>query len=490
MQKQSIASVILISYMIIVIFTLLVLAWMLNRSISFDTANSINNFKNHLHDIATIISVEYAHSRKLSLQIARHPELKKLIESDDPFDLEDWTVNTRQLAPDVIGLAIFNTQGDIKGDPEHQRIGQSCLVDIKLLAKQLAVSSPPVHQDVFMPHFDVVIPIDFTQRKSIFILVSHSIDLLKEHLVELSQTNTYYELVNEASQIIVRFGEYQSEVQFKQPVEGTDWTLIGRTQLSGNLSFRSEMWSTFTILVPLTLLLVVTAAAYIRRRIHQDMQILETHMSDLYDPKVRTNETIYFRENQKLDDFIRLQMDRIHSLNKQLLDESRHDLLTGLFNRRGLMDAQNRWLSLGRRNLNVNMMILDLDNFKQINDSLGHALGDTVLQKFANILTNTVRGTDEVFRLGGDEFLVLQVDMTKEQSVQWYYKVKDFVAALSREQVETRNPKLSFGISAGCVRFTQDDDSFASVLHRADAALYQAKERGKNQVFCDDYSPE
>ena len=135
----------MLSYMIIVVFVLLVLAWMLNRSITFDDTNSINNFKNHLHDISTIMSVEYAHAQKLSKQIARHPELKTLIESDDPFDIEDWTVNTRQLAPDVIGLAIFNTLGTIKGDPGHQRIGQSCLIDIKNLAQQLEVSSPPVH---------------------------------------------------------------------------------------------------------------------------------------------------------------------------------------------------------------------------------------------------------------------------------------------------------------------------------------------------------
>ncbi len=59
------------------------------------------------------MSVEYEHSRKLSHQIARHPKFKALIESDDPFDIEDWTVNTRQLAPDVIGLAVFNTLGEI-----------------------------------------------------------------------------------------------------------------------------------------------------------------------------------------------------------------------------------------------------------------------------------------------------------------------------------------------------------------------------------------
>ncbi|MBT3204380.1 MAG: GGDEF domain-containing protein [Gammaproteobacteria bacterium] len=485
MQQKSIASIIMLSYMIIVVFVLLVLAWMLNRSISFDNANSINNFKNHLHDISTIMSVEYEHSRKLSNQIARHPKLKALIESDDPFDIENWTINTRQLAPDVIGLAVFNTLGEIRGDPGHQRIGQSCLIDIKLLADELAVSSPPVHQDVFLPHFDIVIPIDFTKRKANFLLVSHSLDLLKAHLVKLSQPHTYYELVNAANQIVVRMGEYQSDIQFKLPVEGTDWTLVGRTRLSGNLSFRSEIWSTFTILVMLTLLLVISAAVIIRRRIQQDMQSLERHMSSLNNEKDSHYETIYFKETQKLDQFINLQMGQIQTLNKQLIDEARHDLLTGLFNRRGLNDAQNRWLSLGRRDLNVNMMLFDLDNFKQVNDSLGHAVGDIVLRKFAEILTNTVRGSDEVFRLGGDEFLVLQLGMTKEQSMQWFEKVKSLVAALSREQLESRNPQMSFGISAGCVRFSSDDDSFAAVLHRADAALYRAKENGKDQVFCD-----
>ena len=156
-----------------------------------------------------------------------------------------------------------------------------------------------------------------------------------------------------------------------------------------------------------------------------------------------------------------------------------HDSLTGLPNRALLTDRLAQAISLARRHgTRVALMYLDIDHFKNINDSLGHAVGDTLLQAAAARLMECVRGSDTVCRQGGDEFVVLlpQVDTVRDATL----IAEKLVAAMAQPfAIDGRHLHVTLSIG---VSVYPDDGSDGDVLLRnADTAMYQAKKSGRNQ---------
>ncbi|MCZ7607293.1 MAG: GGDEF domain-containing protein [Planctomycetota bacterium] len=152
------------------------------------------------------------------------------------------------------------------------------------------------------------------------------------------------------------------------------------------------------------------------------------------------------------------------------------DALTGLFNRRVFSTSMRRARARqARRRTPVSMAILDIDHFKSVNDSFGHNKGDEVLVKVANILTATMRRTDDVFRWGGEEFAILMEETDAENAALVCERLRQLIE--SENMLPGRKVTASFGVAeliAG-----EDDSGFFS---RADAALYDAKDLGRNQV--------
>ena len=120
-------------------------------------------------------------------------------------------------------------------------------------------------------------------------------------------------------------------------------------------------------------------------------------------------------------------------------------------------------------------MVLDLDNFKQANDRYGHQLGDQILVRFAQLLLDCIRGTDQAFRFGGDEFAIILDEQAKDCA--------RFVAERLQQAVLGSEiaQKYSVGVSIGYAVFDKAD-STTSLFARADKALYDAKHAGKNCV--------
>lgn len=156
-----------------------------------------------------------------------------------------------------------------------------------------------------------------------------------------------------------------------------------------------------------------------------------------------------------------------------------HDPLTELPNRLLFKDRFERAVKHGKRaGTRTALLFVDLDRFKPINDSHGHAIGDIVLREVAQRLQACVRGTDTVSRQGGDEFLMILTDLRGgEAAAQVAEKV---LAALARPfQVERL--VLSLGASIGIVLSPDDGEDFEDLLRRADAAMYRAKRAGGNR---------
>lgn len=155
-----------------------------------------------------------------------------------------------------------------------------------------------------------------------------------------------------------------------------------------------------------------------------------------------------------------------------------HDTLTGLPNRVLLMDRLEFILaSARRRNAKVGILFIDLDNFKTVNDSLGHAAGDALLRLTASRIEGTLRSVDVVSRLGGDEFLVVLPDLEDEQSP---VAVAEKLLAAVSEPVALEGQGLSVSPSIGIAVFPRDGASADTLIRNADAAMYLAKDRGRS----------
>jgi diguanylate cyclase (GGDEF)-like protein len=154
------------------------------------------------------------------------------------------------------------------------------------------------------------------------------------------------------------------------------------------------------------------------------------------------------------------------------------DALTGLLNRYGLQRALQRELAEARRYQRpLSCLLLDLDNFKKINDTHGHGAGDTVLQQIAGILSQAVRGSDVVFRYGGEEFLMLLPETDLEGAAALAEKIRLAVAA----QLFGGGHILPLTLSVG-VASLLGHESGHDMIARADMALYHAKALGRNRV--------
>ncbi len=164
-------------------------------------------------------------------------------------------------------------------------------------------------------------------------------------------------------------------------------------------------------------------------------------------------------------------------LSKQLTWQATHDELTGLFNRRGF-EAQLAELLVTVDSPSV-LCYLDLDQFKLVNDTCGHAAGDLLLQQVTDSLNNQVRITDVVARLGGDEFAIL----LRQCSLEFARRIANLMCQSIREQrFVWGEHSFAVGVSIGIVEITPETRSLTTVLAAADAACYAAKEAGRNRI--------
>lgn len=155
-----------------------------------------------------------------------------------------------------------------------------------------------------------------------------------------------------------------------------------------------------------------------------------------------------------------------------------HDALTGLGNRRLLRDRLEQMIARARRQGSVVAVVLiDLDDFKLVNDSFGHSLGDELLKAVAARLSDALRESDTIARLGGDEFVVLAEVGGNEHLAQL---VERLFQALS-QPVDAGDMALSVRMSVGIALFPADGEDAESLLRQADTAMYSAKNEGKNR---------
>ncbi len=174
---------------------------------------------------------------------------------------------------------------------------------------------------------------------------------------------------------------------------------------------------------------------------------------------------------------------RIRELERELeatSDLVRHDQLTGVLNRRGLDDMFAKEMARTRRHdSSLCVGLLDIDNFKKLNDSLGHTAGDQALIHLATVCRQTLRPQDSIARYGGEEFIILLPDTNLTEATHALTRLQ---RELTKRFFLHDNEKVLITFSAGVTEVLAEDDQ-TSVVNRADTAMYQAKQSGKNRVI-------
>jgi diguanylate cyclase (GGDEF)-like protein len=151
------------------------------------------------------------------------------------------------------------------------------------------------------------------------------------------------------------------------------------------------------------------------------------------------------------------------------------DYLTGIYNRRHIFSEVHRCISSAERYQEVfSILMIDLDDFKCINDTLGHQAGDRVLQKVASYLEEEIRETDIVGRYGGEEFLVILPNTKGEEAYRCAERLRGGVADLERDSL--KSPTISIGVAQYSLGM-----SVEGLISKADTLLYKAKNHGKNR---------
>jgi diguanylate cyclase (GGDEF)-like protein len=293
-------------------------------------------------------------------------------------------------------------------------------------------------------------------------------DVLKEiELSEEDQTLSPDEKMRRAS-VMVHDEEYYAQKNriredMRDSLDELE-VMAYSTDASALSSLGKEMALVRLIIALQTIVILIMVWVTSRLGIHPVLNAVDQIKADSPIPEVGANEFRYLaRAYNKMYEVYKSSLERLNF-------KASHDELTGAYNRSGYD------LLLSSVDLeNVYMLLFDIDNFKEINDTYGHEVGDKVLIKLVSVLKRYFRSDDYVCRIGGDEFVVFMVHAAKPQQQQ----IEEKITGINRELANTEDGLPSASVSVGIVHGSESSDA-EDLFRKIDDAMYQAKQRGKN----------
>ncbi|VAW57147.1 diguanylate cyclase/phosphodiesterase (GGDEF & EAL domains) with PAS/PAC sensor(s) [hydrothermal vent metagenome] len=184
--------------------------------------------------------------------------------------------------------------------------------------------------------------------------------------------------------------------------------------------------------------------------------------------------------NESLEIRVRERTNKLEDLNIQITHQSMHDPLTGLPNRNLIIDHLNKAIYYSQRNKSqFAVFILDLNNFKEINDTLGHPEGDIVLKEVSKRIPGALRKSDTIGRLGGDEFAFVLPDINEKNAIIVAQKIVDTL----KPSFKLTTQSVEIGASIGISLYPIHGEDQSSLIRHADIAMYESKRHGNNVTF-------
>jgi diguanylate cyclase (GGDEF)-like protein len=267
--------------------------------------------------------------------------------------------------------------------------------------------------------------------------------------------------------------DYQQIKRFNIPIGSlpNDAQIINEP-FSFYKTYKALVWGVLCAFASLIVLLLISFI-YIKKIKHMKLQLSVSNeeLTQTYEELVAT------------DNELKAQLDEICTIQKSLAESEEkytylafHDVLTGLLNRRSLFEDAKRIFS--RKTIRKSaILFIDIDNFKYINDTLGHELGDELIKQASDRLLLHLNDKCTLYRLGGDEFILLEEGIECTDAI----KIITDILLTFREEFIIKDIALHIGISIGLAMYPEHGESMEELIKSADIAMYKAKEEGKNR---------
>jgi diguanylate cyclase (GGDEF)-like protein len=188
-------------------------------------------------------------------------------------------------------------------------------------------------------------------------------------------------------------------------------------------------------------------------------------------------------QSKLIDTHVKLtkQTQALQEAQAKLKEQANRDPLTNMYNRRYFSDISEKIISLTKRTEEpISLMMIDIDDFKKINDTYGHNVGDEVIKLLVNIISSSIRKSDVAARFGGEEFAIILPNTDVQNAFKFANKLRENI---KNSSYKDRTNSVKFTVSIGVDEFNQENDkNISDSLNRADKALYKAKTTGKNKV--------
>lgn len=275
----------------------------------------------------------------------------------------------------------------------------------------------------------------------------------------------YFQSEKQHSQFVIPYDK-DNYIYIEYPINNTEFSLQGWFAPVNEQDIFTSGWFVLAISV---LAFPVVAGLYYLMRINNANIVLQTQVA-----LSTKQQHILAEQNSQLQ----IEIAKRKESEKELAHQANHDPLTELPNRSYSLDRLNQAIYRAQRhNTQILVMFIDLDNFKQINDTLGHDAGDQILKQTSLRLVDSVRNTDTVARLGGDEFLLIIPEITGEKTAKI---LAGKILSAFDKPFQIDNQEFFSSTSIGMSIYPQDGDSPDSLLKNADTALYRVKDAGRN----------
>lgn len=390
--------------------------------------------------------------------------------------------------PRAWNLALIDPAGKIYAAANHP-MSEQCRQSIRQLLPHGAHAPLPIHnfQDPVGGHMDTLAPVRSTNGSTLgYVFVSYRLSALKKTLERFHTQDTGMTIRDSQGRLVHvhrGLGNGGGWATSKwQPIPGTLWQV--QVQIK-----RVDFHRFLAILFAVNVLLAAAVLGFFRLIQMRLLRAVQQEMNELHGTlaAIHRGQTVlppmpgHLLETERIWKNIATLANDIGEQRAKLEHLTLTDPLTGLANRRYLDMELNRALALASRGVQACLALIDLDHFKDLNDSAGHLAGDDALRLFSETLREQARASDFSARLGGDEFVLLCSHSEARAKEEWLQRfAENFKARLQRHNVLRNYPvTLSIGI------ITLDslrDQTPADCLRRADEALYQAKQQGRNRV--------
>lgn len=428
--------------------------------------------------------------RNIAVAAAQRQKVIDLIAIGDVEGAVIWARELRTILPEIIGVALIEPSGTLLGDQLQLNLGEQCLSDLRRMIAGEPLSQPPIHREPPLRHFDVVVPVTSETGSHGLLFMSFSLDVLQHWLAQRVGTEQYLRIEDATANTIAESGVRDSRGHsHPEPMEaaipGTDWHMhyLGAGRKGVNLTLMAVSVGGVIFIATLTLTLFLSARLV--RFVTEDLQGIRNLLDGVQAGSREAGGGIQtrLRETSDIMADVAVLVRDIEQANAQLRQESMHDSLTGLLNRRAFDEALQHYVGLAFRGVSSKLVTLDLDLFKQVNDNYGHVIGDEVLRALAETLRERCRSADILARVGGDEFALIMPGEGAGDIDEWFHDIDQLFSRKQSSLNAGKGIEPPCHISAGAVVIEKETATDAkSLMEQVDRKMYEAKRTGRATI--------